>query len=217
MYTPPHFRVDDPAEIRRFMLAHSFATLVAMDGGGIEATHVPLLWSEEPLLGCAADAAARGYLIGHVARLNPLWKMLVADPRCLAIFTGPHAYVSPNYYVNSELIPTWLYTALHASGMAALSEDPLYLRSLLDRLTAHYESGFPVPWSPARLSPGRMEQLLGNIVAVQIAVHKIEAKYKLDQPRKPEDREGVIAALAQSCDSNERAIAERMRESPAGW
>lgn len=213
MYTPPQFRVDDPAEIRRFMLAHSFATLVAVEGGRIEATHVPLLWRETSCFG-GTEPRAQGYLIGHVARQNPIWKLLAGEQPCLAIFTGPHAYVSPNYYVNAELVPTWLYTAIHARGRATVSQDAAHLWNVLDLLTAHYEAVFPRPWTPSRLSAERMELLLGNIVAVEIAVSEVEAKYKLDQPRKPEDREGVIVALSRSADSGAGAIAEMMRGLP---
>jgi len=86
LYMPPHFRVDDRAALARFMDENGFATLVSHAAGGLSVSHVPLLLEAE------GDALR---LLGHVARNNDHWRALEAADEVLAIFHGPHAYVSP--------------------------------------------------------------------------------------------------------------------------
>src|SRR5438477_3101686 len=114
MYVPPHFAESDPAALHAFVERHSFGLLVSQVGGVPFATHLPLLLDRA--------AGPHGTLVGHVARANPHWRHL-AGQTTLAVFAGPHAYISPSWYQAENMVPTWNYTAVHATGPVEVVED----------------------------------------------------------------------------------------------
>src|SRR5688572_26512138 len=135
MFIPPSFAVADEATQFDFIDAHGFAVLVTAAGGVPTATHLPL----------ALDRGRR-VLVGHVARANTHLPDLAAATAALAIFTGPHAYVSPSWYVNHPAVPTWNYTAVHVTGRPRLVDDPAAVAASLDHLVRKYEAKFENPW-----------------------------------------------------------------------
>src|SRR5688500_1428466 len=104
MYVPPPFAQHDPVAIRSFVRRHRFATLTSASATGDEA------------------AGPHGTLVGHLARINSQWHSLEGRP-VLAVFTGPHAYISPTWYAEPNTVPTWNYTAVHAYGICRLVHD----------------------------------------------------------------------------------------------
>jgi len=203
MYVPAHFREDDPATLATLMRAHSFAQLVTADADGAPfATHQPLLY--EP------DGGTHGRLLGHIARANPQWQHFTLGKPALAIFQGPHAYVSPRWYAVRPAVPTWNYAAVHAYGTPKVIEDATQVRALLERLTRTYESGQPQPWSLAEEPESFLQGMQRGIVAFEIPVDRIEGKWKMSQNRKPMDREGAIDALRAAGGAENLATAEVM-------
>lgn len=187
MYIPKHFIVDDPAWIRSFMQANAFATLVTTLRGELFATHLPFLYDPHP--------TPLGTLRAHMARANPHWESF-GESRQLAIFTGPHAYVSPTWYKpNGPAVPTWNYTAVHAYGTAKIVDDPSRVRELLVELTDREESGRNPRYRVDDVSEEYFEHMARQIVAFEIPVVRIEAKAKLSQNRPPEDRRRVADKL----------------------
>jgi transcriptional regulator len=185
-YVPGHFRVDDAATLERFVAQNGFATLVSTGPEGLWTSHVPLL------AGRGGDGRLR--LEGHMARANAHWESLESAAEVLAIFGGPHAYVSPSWYAHHPSVPTWNYAVVHARGKARIV-GPEALPALLGRLTRKYEEGRPAPWRMEDLPAEFTPKLLAAIVGFEIMVERIEGKFKLSQNRRPEDLEGVIAAL----------------------
>jgi transcriptional regulator len=183
---PGHFRVDDRATLEAFVAAHGFATLVSAGPAGLAASHVPLL--------AERDATGNLRLVGHVARANAHWRELEAAGEVLAIFAGPHAYVSPTWYAHHPSVPTWNYAVVHARGRARLLPAEA-LPDLLDRLSRAYEDGRPAPWRLGEQPPGFVDKLLGAIVGFEIAVQSLEGKFKLSQNRRREDIDRVAEAL----------------------
>jgi transcriptional regulator len=207
-YVPAHFRIDDREALERFVATHAFGTLVSTGEAGISASHIPFLVER------GADGRLR--LLGHVARANAHWRELEAAGEVLVMFAGPHAYVSPGWYANHPSVPTWNYAVVHAHGRARLlPADELV--PLLDRLSRLYEDGQPAPWRMQALPADYTASLLEAIVGFEIAVDRIEGKFKLSQNRRREDIDRVAAALdAQGQDelaSLMRAYADRKRES----
>lgn len=202
MYLPNSFRIDDRAAIADFMVRHNFVTLVTTGEAGMTASHLPLLIRPE--------VGEHGALVGHLARANPQWKELAAGRECLAIFHGPHAYVSPNWYTVQPAVPTWNYAVVHAYGKATLIEDEAAVRAVLRELTDIHEAGFERPWTIDK-DPEFVAKLSKAIVAFEIRLTRVEAKFKLSQNRSAEDRAGVIAAL-ENGDSTERQTAAMMKE-----
>jgi transcriptional regulator len=206
MYVPGHFRIDDEAELHAFMHRFSFATLVSVIDGRPFATHLPLL------LEMPEGAPQR--LLGHIARGNPHRTALESGAETLAIFQGDHAYVSPAWYETQPAVPTWNYTAVHATGRPRLmTEDEL--REFVGRLTAHFEAGAN-PASPYEVPEATRDGLLRGIVGFVMDIEAIEGKYKLSQNRSAADQQGVSEHLLASGDQIEqqlgRLMSNRLRE-----
>lgn len=203
MYIPEVFREDDPAPLAALMAQASFALLVTTDAEGLPfATHLPLLYEGEE--------GAKGTILGHMARANPQWRHFENGEPALAVFSGPHAYVSPSWYETHPSVPTWNYAAVHAYGRPRLMEA-VATRALLGRLVATYEAGSATPW---RLQlPEKYEaMMLRGIVGFRIPVERLEGKFKLSQNRDATDRGNVAAKLAASGFDDGRAVAKLMRE-----
>jgi transcriptional regulator len=188
MYNPASFAETRLDVLHAFIRDHPLGTLVTNGPDGPEATHLPLF----------LDAPA-GLLRCHMARANPHWHRLEYDARVLVIFAGADHYITPNWYPSKreegKVVPTWNYTAVHAAGVARLFEDTTSLIRHLGELTDSQEVGFAEPWSVADAPPDYVEGMTKAIVGVEIAVDRIEGKWKLSQNRSAVDQDGVIAGL----------------------
>lgn len=186
LYTPKHFDVRDRAAIARVMHEHSFATLVTPAVPEPMVSHLPLL--------LIPDCEPHGTLLGHFARANPHSRH-VRDAESIAIFHGPHAYVSPAWYGEPErMVPTWNYVSVHAHGTLAVVEDAVEAQRIMDALVHRFEAGRADPWQFRREERER-DALMGAIVTFRMHIKRVEAKFKLSQNRSRDDRARVIAAL----------------------
>jgi transcriptional regulator len=203
MYLPRHFLEEDPERLHALMEQNGFATLITSEDGVPFATHLPLLVER--------GAKGPGRLLGHMARANPQWRGFSEEREVLAIFHGPHAYVSPRAYVSAPNVPTWNYAVVHAYGTPRLMEEPSEVLRILQDTTARYEAGARRPW---RLEEaGELaRKLLPGIVAFELRLTRLEGKFKLSQNRQPEDRQGVREALEGSARPGDRELAALMRE-----
>jgi transcriptional regulator len=209
MYTPRHFAFPEGAErrLQDLIEEHNFGLLVA-DGGDDppEAAHLPFVLERA--------RGPRGTLIAHVARANPIWRRFAPGREVLVVFQGPHAYVSPDWYAASGLVPTWNYIAVHGYGIPRLLEDETPATAALVALTDAMEAGLApkAPWTLERVSERARRGLVRGIVAFEIELLRLEGKQKLNQNRSAADRAGVIAALEAQGDAESRAMAQAMRE-----
>ena len=151
------------------------------------------------------------YLQAHIARPNPQADHLDGG-EALAIFPGPHAYISPGWYEAGPAVPTWNYASVHAYGPARRIDDPVWLRDLVRRLSERHEAREPAPWSMEGLAEAYVQSMLKGIVGIEIAVNRLEGKFKLSQNRPAADRPRIIAALERRADPDSHAVAQLMRE-----
>lgn len=205
MYIPEHFRVRHHADAISFMRANPFTILVSSTDDGPFATHLPLVIREK-----GEQVALRG----HVAKANPHWRHLEQDPSCLAIFHGPHSYISPTNYNTRESVPTWNYGAVHVYGNARIFTAPDELLGVLHELIPMFEPAYAGQWES--LSEAYRERMLSHIVGFEIAVAKIEAKFKLSQNRARDEQERVIDSLRSASDTAVSGTAALMREQGLG-
>jgi len=202
LYTPSLFDARDRAAVARLLHDHPFATLVTPTSPEPRVSHVPLL--------LVSDCEPHGTLIGHVARANPHWQSS-RDAESIAIFHGPHAYVSPSWYGEpAKAVPTWNYATVHAHGVLEIIEDPVETRGVLDALIQRFESGRESAWQYA-MPAGVRDALLSAIVAFRLRIKRIDAKFKLSQNRPAADRARVIAALDAEPYADAHATAAWMR------
>jgi transcriptional regulator len=204
MYTPPHFAEDQKEVLYQLIREHSFGILVTGGEAGLQATHLPFLLDHE--------GEGPGLLLGHVARANPQWKALSGGSEALAIFRGPHAYVSPRKGVKPPAVPTWNYVAVHVYGRPRLVEEPAALLRLVTRLSAVFEGDRAAAWSPAKVPESFVSAKLSGIVGFELPLERIVGKKKLSQNLGTEDRLAVADALAAAGDGEAKAVAALMRE-----
>jgi transcriptional regulator len=201
MYVPPAFAQNDIATLHDAIERYSFALLVSNSGGELMASHLPLLLDRA--------AGDHGTLMGHMARANSQWQTAAGQP-VLAIFSGPHAYISPTWYEAPHTVPTWNYIAVHAYGRLELVTDEREALSLLNRTVELYESSQPKPWRLDE-SPEFVSRLVAQIVAFRVPIERLEGKWKLNQNRPAEQRDRVMQQLQKQGDENSRQIATAMR------
>ncbi len=202
MYIPKPFEERRPEVLHDLIRQHSFGTLVSHGAEGMTATHLPLLLD--------AGRGPHGTLMGHVARANPQWRSFSESVELLAIFQGPHTYVSPAWYEAPLSVPTWNYAAVHAYGIASLLEGETDLIRLLETMVRTYEAGNPEPWR-MKLPDSYLQPLLRAIVGFEIPITRLEGKLKLSQNRSPADQRGVIDALTRQGDLAGGAVAALMQ------
>ena len=200
MYIPKHFREDDPDRLDALIRDYAFGLLVTHDGGVPFATHLPLLFDR--------GNGPKGTLTGHMARSNPQWRHLQKKEPVLAVFQGPHAYVSPAWYA-SPGVPTWNYAVVHMYGTPTVIEDPAALRAIVERLTSVHESRFPQPWQPD-FTDEKTAPMLRMIVGFEIEVTEVQGKFKLSQNRSVEDQRLVIERLGEKESSLDAAVSRLM-------
>jgi transcriptional regulator len=205
MYIPSAHAVTDLARLHDFMRRHGFATLVTQGEEGLIATHLPLLLDVE--------GGSRGQILGHMARANPQWRR--ARGEALAIFSGPHAYISPSWYEAEGTVPTWNYAVVHAYGPFEVIEDRETLHDILRRSVRTHEDPRPQPWSFDETAP-HVDGLLKAIVGFRIPIVRLEGKWKMSQNHPEERRRRVIRALLARPDEDSQAVARMVAEALDG-
>jgi transcriptional regulator len=212
MYVPTAFREARLERLYALIRTHNFGTLVSTLDGELYATHLPFLLDSE--------RGPHGTLIGHLARANPHWHSF-RDPRvpdspsgppALAIFSGPHAYISPNWYPTELSVPTWNYTAVHAYGVPTIVHDPLQVRAILDAIIRAHEEPPPKGWDADRLPAEYVGKMAQGVVAFEMVLSSLQGKWKLGQNRPPVDVDGAIAGLRSRGGMLDSAVAELMAE-----
>jgi transcriptional regulator len=191
MYLPAHFAESRVEVLHEAIRDAGLATLVTSGPSGLDATHLPLLVEPEP--------GPLGRLVGHLARANPQWRDAPERAAALAIILGPDAYVTPSWYPSKQetgrVVPTWNYLSIHAHGTVRFFEERDRLLDLVTRLTDRHEQARPHPWKVADAPVDYLDGMLGGIVGVELAITRLEGKWKASQNRSEPDRRGVEEGL----------------------
>ncbi|WP_280145767.1 FMN-binding negative transcriptional regulator [Bacillus amyloliquefaciens] len=197
MYIPAPFQLSE-ADASNVIKEYGFATLFSTAGGMPYATHLPLMMSKD-----------NHYLYGHFALPNPQWKEIEGQS-VLAVFQGPHCYISPKWYETNQDVPTWNYVAVHVYGEAQLLDNEETVHSMSD-LVLKYES----PDSSYKLEDIDAKLLAGlnkGVKGFKIKISKIEGKAKLSQNQPAARQELVVQQLKQIPHTNEQLISGLMEE-----
>ena len=209
LYLPAHFNESREEVMHALMRAHPLSTLVAQCEGGLVANHIPVQTLDDPKpLGC---------IRGHIARANPLWRAYRPGTQALAIFQGPQVYVSPSFYPSKaktgEVVPTWNYAVVHASGTLRFIQEAGWLRDFVAGLTATHEATRSVPWKIGDAPGAYIDKMLGLIVGFEFSIAELRGKWKVSQNRSPADQEGVMRNLQGADDPDSRAMAAMLAAS----
>lgn len=214
VYIPSSFAERDLPTLWAFIETQPLATLVTSGAPeGLLATHLPLVLDRA--------AGPMGTLVGHVARANPHSRCIPdGGAEALVIFTGPDAYITPEWYATTRetgrVVPTWNYVAVHAYGTLRLRDDPAFLRAHLEALTQQHEAGRPRPWQVSDAPPEYVAQQMKAIVGIELRIDRLEGKWKMSQNRSSADIDGVVQGLSASDVPQDRAVAAIVQQRRPG-
>ena len=201
MYIPRRFEEKDKDKIHAFIRANSFAILVSIHEGRPIGTHIPLQLE--------INAEGQDILVGHISKGNEQKHTLTDGAQVLAIFPGPHAYISPRWYTKMN-VPTWNYLSVHVYGVIKIMEGEV-LKAALSRLIDNYEQHMPQPVKIDEVPEKTLYDELRGIVGFEIVVTEYQAAAKLSQNRDEQSYHQVIDQLDQG-DETARAVAAEMEK-----
>ena len=203
MHPNPVFRREPRGPALELARERGFGTFTVAGPEGVLAAHLPFVLDEDRVL-------------AHLVRVNPIARHLRRGPaRALLIVSGPDGYVSPDWYGEAQLVPTWNYAAVHLRGELRLLDDTA-LRPILDRLSETFEARLAPkpPWKTDKVEEGLLARMMRQIVPIEMSVDTVDSTFKLNQNRSDTARAGAAAALAAggTPGMETRALAERMRK-----
>lgn len=208
MYRPKHFEEQRQRVLLDLIERYPLATIVYSHEGQLTANHAPLLFF--------GDNDESDILRGHVARANPLWQEISDGLPVLAVFNGPDAYISPNFYPTKretgEVVPTWNFAVVRVHGRLRAIDDVEWVRAFVVDLTNRNEAKQAQPWAVTDAPASYVDMMLGAIVGIELAIDRIEGKFKLSQNRSEADQAGVISGLGGSDEHRDVEVAELMQQ-----
>jgi transcriptional regulator len=201
VYVPNANREDRLPVLHKLMQDQPFASLVTIGSSGLFASHIPMVLEQN---------GANGVLRGHVSRANTQWRDYSPSVEALAIFSGPEHYITPSWYPEKQetgkVVPTWNYVVVHAYGYLRVIEDGEWLMAHLKQLTKIHEAGSSVPWQVSDAPADYVASQLKGIVGLEMAIERIEGKWKVSQNRPERDRDGVARGLTELNTMESRAM-----------
>ena len=201
MYLPPQFASQDTATAYALIRAHPFASLISSDDDGLPfVTPLPLHLLTESSTGAAGTGCQ---LLGHCAKLNPHWRYLIARPKAVVTFMGPHAYMTPRVYPDLARVPTWNYVMVHCTVEATIIESFADKDRLLKHLIADHDPAYADQWRA--LDETYQHKMMNGIVAFELQITDLQCKLKLNQHR-PEAR-AAMQAMYSVGSPDEQALA----------
>jgi transcriptional regulator len=195
LFAPAAYVAADPAAIVR---RYPFAQFITPGPPDVLVTAIPLFFEND------GDSTT---MVGHMARRNPHANALQTGQRALAIFAGPHAYISSRWYEDRPTVPTWDYVVAHVRGTIEPIDDEAAQRAILQLTARVMESDSPAPWTLEQAPPGRVTELMPKIRSLRLRVERIEGVTKLSQTHPPADRVRVMGHLLERNDEGSHEIA----------
>ena len=208
MYVPGHFEETRMEVLHNLIKSHPLGTLITLCEGEIVANHVPFILDQ--------SGGDSGTLKCHVAKSNPVWKLMSEDLNSLVIFQGPDAYISPSWYPSKyphgKAVPTWNYIVVHARGVPTITDDSDWLLNHVCELSEIHESSRAIPWTVSDAPIEYIEKMVGAIVGIEIPIMVLTGKWKLSQNRPQVDQVGVMAGLASEGGDWAAAMSQLMQQ-----
>lgn len=199
----PSYVLTDPVEVKRLIRENPWATIVSNTAQGLAASHYPVVLEED------ADGIS---IVSHVGRPDEQLHEL-GQREVLVIIQGPHGYISPGWYENDELVPTWNHVTAHLYGVPEILSDDENFR-VLDELVEHFEHRMPEPVS-IMLDEASSRRIAKGTVGIRLRVTRFDARLKLSQNKKPEVVERIVAALEGEGPYSSPELAREMRRAHA--
>jgi len=187
MHIPSLFKMKQQA-CYEFLSEHSFGQLISCQQGKISQSYLPFIIDKD-----------NSCLYAHLAMQNPQLNSLENADAVTATFLGNDCYISPNWYLSEQQVPTWNYQAVEISGKAMLLDKDETLK-IIDQLSQRHESQFEDPWLIGKLSKKKLNAMLKAIVGVKIEIISINGYSKMSQNKNVSDQRGVVGGLLSQTD-----------------
>ncbi len=206
MHVPKAFQQDDPVTLHELMVKYPLASLIAYSATGIEVNHIPFFLNK---------SKGKLSLQGHIAKANPLWKLIKDKSQVLLVFHGPNCYISPNYYPTKKeqgkVVPTWNYVAVHVKGLLSYRFDTEFKLDMLNNLTIQHEQNQDKPWSITDAPMQYIQRMLAAIVGLEIEILSITGKWKVSQNQPEINKQGVVSGLSNEKTTNALSMADLVK------
>jgi len=189
LYIPKAHLVEDRKLLQDFMDEYSFVDLVT-PSPTLRITHIPVLLDR--------TAGDHGRIMGHVSRQNPQSQTFDGRHTGVVVFRGPHGYISPTWYAKPDVVPTWNFAVVHATGWPRAITEKAALHDLLAKLIDKFESYQRSGYDFSKLPDSYVSSMLGGIVGFEMQIESLEGKFKLGQDRSDADKQGVLEHLRQA-------------------
>ena len=200
MLVRKHFAENRSDELHSLIEKNPLATLVVADPSDVVVDHFPLVLERK--------SGTHGILRGHVPIDNDMWTKFDGHRTAIAVFHGPQAYITPNWYSSKQehgkVVPTWNYVVVHAHGIPRVIRDKDWLLQHLEELTDKHEAASDRPWKVSDAPKEFTSKMLRLIAGIEMPISSLEGKWKISQNRPAMDRAGVIAGLSEGADENSR-------------
>ena len=202
MHVPKSFQQEDSTVLHELIAKYPLASLIAYSATGIEVNHIPFFLNK---------SKGKLSLQGHIAKANPLWKLIKDKSQVLLVFHGPNCYISPNYYPTKKeqgkVVPTWNYVAVHVKGLLSYRFDTEFKLDMLNHLTIQHEQNQDKPWSITDAPMQYIQRMLAAIVGLEIEILSITGKWKVSQNQPEINKQGIVAGLSNEETSDSLNIA----------
>jgi len=199
----PTYVVTDPEEVKRLIRENPWATIVSTTSTGLVASHYPVVLEED------ADGIS---IVSHVGRPDEQLHEL-GSGEVMVIIQGPHGYISPGWYENDELIPTWNHVTAHLYGTPEILSDEENFR-VLDNLVDHFEKQLPSPVS-ITLDEASSRRIAKGTVGLRLRVTRFDARLKLSQNKSDDVVERIVGALEGDGPFASKDLAAEMKRAAA--
>jgi transcriptional regulator len=202
LYIPKPHLVEDRRFLHDFMDEFAFVDLVTA-APTPRITHIPV-WLDR-------EAGRFGTIHGHLSRQNPQSKLFDGKQQAVIVFRGPHGYISPTWYAKTDVVPTWNFAVVHATGALRPVTERKELLDLLARLIRKFESYQGTGYDFAKIPDNYKFGLMAGIIGFEMEIELLEGKFKLGQERSAPDRESLLQKMGSAKPSRS------LREFTAGF
>lgn len=212
MYVPKPFQETDSDVLKALIAEFPLVTIVAHHEDGLYSSHIPLFWqdNELPYDDVLATDLTTGELIGHVPKVNPLYRQSLKSDTAttdtktqwLVIFQDTGCYISPNWYPDkaktNKTVPTWNYRSVHLTVEPSFTKDAEEIKEMVGKLSDIHEASQPVPWSIADAPAEYIDKMCKALVGFRLKIIDVQAQFKLSQNKDEETRASIRKNLQDS-------------------
>lgn len=189
------FAARSDADLLRLVQAQPLAWVISgcVAEDNFRATLLPIL--------AETDAEGRiERLVGHFARSNDQFKLLMQDPKAVLLVLGANGYISPSWMQDKTQAPTWNYASARFFVDVEFFEQPEAIEAHLRELVYTMERQAPrAPDTPAWKVDdmgARYASLSRGVIGFRARVRNVRAKFKLGQDERDDVFRDIMAGLS---------------------